>query len=650
MANGLAGHLYDFYPVIRHSPWLGGHSEYAGLNEGLPYWLNGLVPLAYGLEDERLKGQVRAVVTEVLRRQDKDGWLGPEKGVDRDIWARFPLCLGLVGVAEADEELRDEVVGALHAFVRIMHKMLKKGKAYGTFWGEVRYPDMLFVLQWLFDQHPRGNQKRLLKTMNMLRNQGFDWPGYWTNGSFLFADLDVIKPAIEADTWRFRHSHAVNVGQGLSAGAAIYRFTNNESVLDANRRGVKWTFDYHGDVAGSIIGDERESGLGPNRGSELCTASETMYSLTYLYHVIGDNELADRAELAAFNAWPVSITADHWARQYLAVANDPWASTIWGPLNFWNSGFEALVYGLDTNYPCCTVNMPQGMPKFLSASFVRIGKDGIGHALLGPASVTATTASGVSVNITSDTHYPFGQFLNYNINCSGDFVFYWRRPTWCDEYSSIVINGEEAETAMHTDEQTGMTAIPLYAGTHEVIVDLKPKIRVQHRGNSSVAVYHGALLYALDIGELKDFAANTLSPNVTYNALDGMPAFPSAVKKVEISNTKPWNIGIDPDSLVYHSQDDESALKSPIFDYRAPPSHITAKACTIDWPLKNGLPAALSALPKGQTKRKCRGRLRHVVLRPYASLKVHMAELPVVDLETARDGIDDDDYDDVGEL
>ena len=448
MSNGLAGHLYDFYAVVRHSPWLGGASEYAALNEGLPYWLNGIVPLAYGLGEERLKEQVREVVREVLRRQDEDGWLGPEIGVSRDIWARFPLCLGLVQIAEADAELREEVVRALHKFVRLMHSMLEKGIAYGSFWGEVRYPDMLYVLQWLFEQYPEGEQKRLLDTMSMLKQQGFDWLGYWTNGSFLFADLDTIKPAIEDNTWEFRHSHAVNVGQGLSAGAAIYRFTKNESVLDANRRGVKWTFDYHGDVAGSIIGDERESGLGPNRGSELCTASETIYSLSYLYHVIGDRDFADRAELAAYNAWPVSITADHWARQYLAVANDPWASTIWGPLNFWNSGSEALVYGLDTNYPCCTVNMPQGLPKFLSASFVRVGEDGIGHALLGPASVNTTTASGHSVNITSDTHYPFGQYLNYNISCSGDIVFYWRRPGWCDEYSSIVINGEEGETVM----------------------------------------------------------------------------------------------------------------------------------------------------------------------------------------------------------
>ncbi len=138
----------------------------------------------------------------------------------------------------------------------------------------------------------------------------------------------------------------MNVGQQLKTGATVYRLTGNQSLLDANRNGVNWTFSYHGDPAGSIIGDERESGQGTNRGSELCTAVETMYSLSYLYQVMGDNEFADRAELAAFNALPVSITSDHWARQYLAVANTPWAKQVDGKTPWWNVGAQGTLYSI----------------------------------------------------------------------------------------------------------------------------------------------------------------------------------------------------------------------------------------------------------------------------------------------------------------
>ena len=92
-ADGLAGHEWDFYRYTRHSSWTqggrGGGWEYSGLRESATYWFNYIVPLAYALDDARLKAQAAEFVEMVLSGQHEDGWLGPEKlPVERGLWAR----------------------------------------------------------------------------------------------------------------------------------------------------------------------------------------------------------------------------------------------------------------------------------------------------------------------------------------------------------------------------------------------------------------------------------------------------------------------------------------------------------------------------------------------------------------------------------
>ena len=48
-ADGLSGHLDEFWPDIQESRWFGGEQE--GW-ERAPYWLDGVIPLAYLLDDD----------------------------------------------------------------------------------------------------------------------------------------------------------------------------------------------------------------------------------------------------------------------------------------------------------------------------------------------------------------------------------------------------------------------------------------------------------------------------------------------------------------------------------------------------------------------------------------------------------------------
>lgn len=58
MRDGLTGHLDEIYPDVmgKRNGWLGGDGD--GWERG-PYWIDGLLPLAYILNDQQLKDKVR---------------------------------------------------------------------------------------------------------------------------------------------------------------------------------------------------------------------------------------------------------------------------------------------------------------------------------------------------------------------------------------------------------------------------------------------------------------------------------------------------------------------------------------------------------------------------------------------------------------
>ena len=54
-ADGLSGHLDEFWPDVGQSQWFGGKAE--GW-ERAPYWLDGVIPLAWILDDAPLKERI----------------------------------------------------------------------------------------------------------------------------------------------------------------------------------------------------------------------------------------------------------------------------------------------------------------------------------------------------------------------------------------------------------------------------------------------------------------------------------------------------------------------------------------------------------------------------------------------------------------
>ncbi|KAI1335079.1 hypothetical protein F5Y15DRAFT_409353 [Xylariaceae sp. FL0016] len=648
MARGIPGHMFtdqkggdgrQFYSYVKESTWLQNPdyspSEYSDLNEAFPYWFNGLVPLAYTLGDESLKAQVTEAAKTVLDLQTEGGWLGPEDhlGEPRNLWGRYPFLLGLTQLADADAGWTGCVLDSVRRFMALTNTMLRdNGQGYldanhgcdateDCTWGQVRVADFVLTMQWLLDNHPSDQDSLLWDNMQMLQNMNrWKWENWYTAATYqqVVEDASTSNPV-------FPYLHGVNVGQGLKAPAVVRRFTHDNSLLGTATDAVNWTFKYHGSPSGSVLGDEILRDDSTYIGSELCTAVETGYSLAYLYQATGDKTYGDLAERTYFNALAVQTASDSWGHQYMDQPNQPYAryEEGWDLFTTANSG-AATVYGLEPVYPCCTVNHPQGFPKFLTNSWAKIGDTGLANTLLGPSRVS-TTVEGGNVNITCSTNYPFTSTIHYESDADIGYTLYVRIPSWwMPEQSSIVV-GTGSPAQLMPDPMTGMHQFALGPGRNNVMLHIGLQPRTETKKNGAISVYVGNLLYALDVGSHGSDAAPHAYNNANGSGMDSMPF--KEVRDYSFVSTEAWNVAIDPKTMVYHGIGDDDVLDESVWTYGGAKTYIEVQGCEVDWPMKSSLtPDDPPASPT------CTSGKKTYALKPYGALKVHMSVLPVVDV------------------
>ncbi|KAI1793484.1 hypothetical protein LXA43DRAFT_1059843 [Ganoderma leucocontextum] len=602
--NGLAGHEHDFYHYVSDSDWIGGTSYYSSLEEAGSYWFNGMVPNGVLLDDPTIQSQVQQFLDYVLDNQDATGWLGPEVNTTkpRYLWGRYPFFFGAIQMVEANPALTDRVVSAFHKFVALANTMLHNGEGLED-WTRTRWEDFVIVLQWLYDFHPQSNEDLLIDTMKQLKYTGDPWEDVFNETYFPKTAVEDLPNPFPVLTW-----HGVNMAEGLKALPSTYRFTHNQSDLDAASKGWDLLFQYHGRPSGIYAADEYLAGLEAARGTELCLVVLTKYlgsSGSFLYQVIGDPKFADRVERITYNALPATLTGGMFccfdpislvdAANYLQQQNQIAAKNM-TPNPFPNDGPYSNVFGLEPNYPCCTVNHPQGWPKFISNAFVTTpNQASLVQVYLGPYAVNTTLAPGNKVSVSVDTLYPFSDTLTTTITAGRAFTYYVRIPSWVTNGTISVNQGP----ARPVSPSNGLHAVSVQAGTTRFTLDLPAEITTEERPHGSIAVHRGPLHYAFDISRSERV--------LTQNAQQ-----PLAVD-LEFDATEAWQYAIDPATLTFHGGTPAGGqLPSPVFDSGLSPFTIAAMACPIDWAVAGD---TFAAAPP--TDPACTGAARNITLWPF---------------------------------
>lgn len=600
-ANGLSGHLGEAWPDVGpNSGWLGGTGE--SWERG-PYYLDGLVPLAYLLEDARLKGIAQQFVDWTLTHQAPDGMIGPAS--NNDWWPRIVMLKALTQYQEATGDPR--VIPLMEKYFR--HQLAELPSRPLRDWGKFRWQDNLLSVVWLYN---RTGSAYLLDLARLLHQQGHDWMAQ-------YAHFQYTQP-ITRDFLKLNQgngikdlslsTHGVNNGQAIKTGPVWSLVSGSPADRTAVLTMISELNQYHGLPNGMFSCDEHLAGLDPSHGSECCTVVEYMFSLERSLAILGDPALGDRLEKLAFNALPGTLTDDMWAHQYNQEPNQVECSLHHKP---WTTdGPESNLYGLAPNFGCCTANFSQGWPKFAASLFMLSGaqdtnaQDGLVAAVYAPCEVR-TIVRGTAVHLIEETDYPFRGTVSLTVNPASPlrFPLQLRIPAWAAG-TKISVNGRPAP-APAAGSFARLERAWRAGDRVEIVFPMQP--RVSRWFQDSVAIERGPLVFSYGIGEswvkLRD---------------RGLTA------DWQVFPTTQWNyaLNLDPAAPEKSITVTESAVAEAPFARRNTPVKMQVKGRMVDdWRAIDGAANPLPQSPVASTEPE-----QSITLIPYAAAKLRITAFP----------------------
>jgi len=593
-ADGLSGHLDEFWPDIKDSGWFGGDAESW---ERAPYWLDGVIPLAYLLDDPALKIRIEKYMDFIVGRQEETGWMGLDQDQARyDLWASFLILKPLIQFHEATGDPR--IPSVVEKLLRWVDNHIDRRPLFN--WGKFRWFESLIGIFWLYE---RTREPWLLDLAVKLHAQGFDWSSFFER-----FPLTEITPK---GKWTFM-GHVVNNGMAVKAPALWWRLTGSEEDREMVYEMMAKQDQYHGQVTGIFTGDECFAGRNPSQGTELCAVVEYMYSLELLTSILGDPRFGDRLEKVAFNALPATFSPDMWSHQYDQQVNQAECS-IDSDRPWTTNGPESNIFGLEPNYGCCTSNLSQGWPKLATHLWMKTGDGGLAAAVYAPCTVQ-TEIDGIPVRIEVITDYPFREEILIKIRTEKTvkFPIHLRIPGWAST-TSIQTPGN---TDINPPAGTYFKMDNQWSGEGEIRLIFPMKPRATRRYNYALAIERGPLVYSLKIGEdwkrVNEDKPHRVLPHADW----------------EIYSTTPWNYALDvsenslPADIVFQ----EHPMGNLPFSQQGAPVSATVKGKRLSsWTLVNG---SAGELPQSPVE--ADGALETLTLIPYGCTNLRITEFPTL--------------------
>ncbi len=586
-ADGLTGHLDEFWPSLVDSGWLGGKGE--NWERG-PYYMDGLVPLAYLLDDEKLIAKAKKWVSWTIEHPEPEGWLGA-RNPKGDWWPNFVTLKVLTQYQEATGD--DRVIPLMQRYVAYQLRSLPSQPLQE--WAVFRWGDEVVSLVWLYN---RTGDENALKLAQLLARQGYDWKDHFAAFQFP-GKVDQKDAALR--------THVVNNAMAIKTSVVWSQITRKDDDRQAIYRLLEVMDRYHGMPQGVHGGDEHYAGNSPVQGTELCAVAEGMYSLELALAILGDPALGDRLEKIAFNALPGTFDKTMWAHQYDQQPNQVLCTV--NRRDWTTNGPESNLYGLEPNFGCCTANLHQGFPKLAANLWMGTADDGVAAIAYAPSELNTVVKGGVLLHLREETEYPFRDRITLTIEPEKTTAFplALRIPAWA-RAARVTVNGQPVPGVQPA---TFHRIDRVWKRGDTVVLTFPMTPRVSRWYRNTIAVDRGPLVYALKIGEdwrkLRD-----RSPAADW----------------EVYPTTAWNYGLQLDEKTVATA--VKVREKPVGDYpfspQGAPVELTVPGRKLpQWKMANGSAAPPPAGPVESAEP-----VEQLTLIPYGAAKLRITLFPEV--------------------
>lgn len=471
--DGLTGHAEELYDDIGKSDWItrgkrGGQFAW----ERGPYYAKGLLSLAFALDDAELKARAKKWVDAYIASQRENGDFGP---VDRSWWAKMIALWTLRDWCEATGDPR--VVPFLERYFAFQRAAFEKGDSLSkdSCWAIARGGDEIDVLVWLCRKTGKQEWADLARRV---AGMSADWTSFYHRGG-------ASDPGYRV--------HIVNYMQGLKLPALKWLLGGGEEDRTAVRAALDpsgWAMKKCGRPDRAVNGTEPLTSRSSTEGTELCATAEHILSAQVALEALGDAQLADDLEMAAYNTLPATLGGDGRGLRYYCLLNQP--ACLDAELKFSCNGHGMLsnVAGPYAGYGCCRSNFHFAWPKVAESMWMK-RDGGLVAAVYGDCTVKTPIAT-----VRESGGYPFSDVVRFEIleTSGGEWPLFLRVPGWCEDMSV------KAKGKVDVVNECGFYRL---AGKWEkgdvVEVSFRAKVKVTRWENDSLAVTRGPLLYALRI-------------------------------------------------------------------------------------------------------------------------------------------------------